>query len=235
MITIPVPGRSRVFNPVAPITLGVTVLLCIGGLSFALLEGWPLWATGTAALVPWIPLFARDLARLYRAYQWLALFYALVVTQTGHFLEHVIQMIQIHVLGLTGLDARGIFGTLDVEWVHFVWNTWVLAAIVVLLLHYRANRWLWVAGLLSSWHEIEHAYIFWTYLTTGVSGTPGLLANGGAILGGLPLSRPDLHFFYNLVETVPLILAFLRQAQAASRPALRPIRIVTPGSTRATT
>jgi hypothetical protein len=42
-------------------------------------------------------------------------------------------MVQLHVLGLTGPDARGIFGTLDIEWVHFLWNTWVLVAVAVLV------------------------------------------------------------------------------------------------------
>ena len=155
-------------------------------------------------------------AHVYYRYQWLALFYALVVTQTGHFLEHVAQMIQIHVLGLTGADARGIFGTLDIEWVHFLWNTWVLLAVMMLLWRFRANRWLWLTLVLSAWHEIEHSYIFWTYLTTGLSGTPGLLAQGGAVYGGLPVSRPDLHFFYNLIETIPLMVAFFSQVQRIS-------------------
>ena len=31
----------------------------------------------------------------------------------------------------------------------------------------------------------------------------------GLIGGGLPLTRPDLHFLYNLVETAPLVVAFL--------------------------
>jgi hypothetical protein len=224
MITVPV--RPHPFRQLQPIALGITVLLSLGGLSFALLEGWPLWATGFTVLLPWMPIFARDVARMYRTYQWLALFYVLVVTQTGHFLEHVTQMIQIHVLGLQGPAARGVFGTLDIEWVHFVWNTWVLIAVVVLLAHYRSNRWLWLAAFLSTWHEVEHVYIFSTYLATGVSGTAGLLAQGGAILGGLPMSRPDLHFVYNLIETVPLIVAFLRQAQAAGQQAWRPRRIV---------
>jgi hypothetical protein len=158
-------------------------------------------------------MFSMDVARVMRAYQWLALFYVLVVTQTGHFLEHAAQMIQIHILALTGPDARGIFGTLDIEWVHFVWNTWVLVAVAVLLLRYRGNKWLWVAAIFSTWHAIEHAYIFSVYLSTGLSGTPGLLAQGGAIGGGLPFTRPDLHFFYNLIETVPLITAFFLQAR----------------------
>lgn len=48
-----------------------------------------------------------------------------------------------------------------------------------------------------------------TYLATGVPGTPGLLSKGGLIGGGLPLTRPDLHFLYNLIETVPLTIAFV--------------------------
>lgn len=35
-----------------------------------------------------------------------------------------------------------------------------------------------------------------------------MLATGGRIGGGLPLSRPDLHFLYNVVETEPLFIAF---------------------------
>jgi hypothetical protein len=50
---------------------------------------------------------------------------------------------------------------------------------------------------------------------------PGLLAQGGAIAGGLPISRPDLHFLYNLVETVPLILGFLWQVQRVVPGSLR--------------
>ena len=206
---------------VALATLGLTALASFGGLSFALLQGWPLWLVGLATLFPWLPLFTLGVARASQRYPWLALFYVLVVTQTGHLLEHVAQMIQLHVLGLTGAHARGIFGTLDVEWVHFVWNTWVLLAVLVLLSRFGANRWLWLTALLSGWHELEHAYIFSIYLTTGVSGTPGLLSQGGALGGGLPISRPDLHFLYNLLETIPLVLGFLRQVQ---RTAPRPLR-----------
>jgi len=36
---------------------------------------------------------------------------------------------------------------------------------------------------------------------------------GGAIGGGLPLSRPDLHFYYNLLEELVLIIAYLYQIQ----------------------
>ena len=201
----------------APRALALSAVVSFGTLSFALLQGSPLWLVGIAALVPWTPLFAFEVTQTYQRFQWLALFYVLAVTQTGHFFEHVAQMVQIHVLGLSGANARGIFGTLDIEWAHFLWNTWVLLAIVVLLSRFGANRWLWLTAVLSLWHEVEHAYIFSVYLSTGMSGTPGLLSQGGAIAGGLPLSRPDLHFFYNLIETLPLLAAFFVQVQSTGR------------------
>ena len=119
---------------------------------------------------------------MYLQYGWLALFYLLVVGQRGHFVEHVAQLIQIHAFGFQGAAARGIFGTLDIEWVHFVWNTWVLLillVLLVLLIRFRANRWLWLTRLQSGWHEVEHVAIFQVYLTTGLSGTPGLFVAGG--------------------------------------------------------
>jgi hypothetical protein len=141
------------------------------------------------------------------------LFYVLLVTQAGHFLEHVAQMIQIHLLGLQGARAQGVFGMLNIEWVHFVWNTWVLIAAVVLLVRYRGNAWLWFTTLFAAWHALEHAYIVWIYLSTGVAGTAGLLSLAGAIQGGLPITRPDLHFLYNLIETAPLAVAFFWQVK----------------------
>ena len=159
----------------------------------------------------------RDLAWIYKRYGWLALFYALVVTQGGHCLEHMVQMVQIHVLGLTGPDARGAFGVLDIEVVHLVWNTWVMLAVGLLLWRFPGNGALRLTGLLAGWHTIEHAYIFSVYLSTGLSGTPGLLAQGGALFGGFPISRPDLHCLYNIVESVPLFVAFFARVRRSAR------------------
>ena len=143
--------------------------------------------------------------------EWLVLFVVLVGSQAAHCLEHVAQMVQIHLLGLSGANARGVVGNLDIEWVHFVWNTWVIVAVVLLLIHFRTNPWLWATAVLAGWHEVEHAYILSVYVTTGVAGTPGLLSAGGLLGGGLPIGRPDLHFLYNLLETMPLVMAFTWQ------------------------
>jgi hypothetical protein len=125
----------------------------------------------------------------------LTLLSILAVSQTLHLVEHVAQMVQIHILGLSGASAQGLVGQLNIEWVHFIWNSWVLLALLVLLPHFRKNPWLIATALLAGWHLAEHVVIMATYLSTGVSGSPGLLSAGGLINGGLPLARPDLHFF----------------------------------------
>jgi hypothetical protein len=146
---------------------------------------------------------------------WIALLGFLALSQTAHLLEHVAQMVQIHVLHLVGANAQGIVGQLNIEWVHFVWNALVLVTLVVLVAHFRTNPWLIAVTPLAAWHFVEHSVMIATYLQTGVSGTPGLLSSGGLVFGGLPIARPDLHFLYNLVETVPLLLAWVVEIRRA--------------------
>ncbi len=203
--------RVLAIRSVPPHILVLTALASYVGLLVGILQGWPQWAIALATLLPWLPIFTSEMVWTYRHYQWLALFYVLVITQGGHVLEHLAQMVQIHLLGLTGLAARGVFGALDIEWVHFLWNTWVLIAVLLLLARFRGNPWLWVTLVFAGWHELEHLVIMAAYLSTHAPGGPGLLSKGGLIGGGLPLTRPDLHFLYNLVETTPLVIAFVYQ------------------------
>jgi len=140
---------------------------------------------------------------------WTLLLGFLAVSQTAHLFEHIAQMVQIHVLHLSGASAQGIVGPLNIEWVHFSWNALILITLLVLLPRFRTNPWLIAVTPLAVWHFVEHSVMIATYLQTGVSGTPGLLSSGGLLFGGLPISRPDLHFLYNLVETVPLLIAWI--------------------------
>ena len=146
---------------------------------------------------------------------WLALLGFLAISQTAHLFEHVAQMVQIHVLHLAGANAQGIVGQLNIEWVHFIWNAIVLVTLLVLLPHFRTNPWLIAVTPLAAWHFVEHSVMIATYIKTGVPGTPGLLSSGGLLFGGLPIARPDLHFLYNLVETVPLLAAWLVELRRA--------------------
>ncbi len=145
----------------------------------------------------------------------LALLGFLAISQTAHLFEHVAQMVQIHVLHLVGANAQGIVGQLNIEWVHFIWNAIVLVTLLVLLPHFRTNPWLIAVTPLAAWHFVEHSVMIATYLQTGVPGTPGLLSSGGLLFGGLPIARPDLHFLYNLVETIPLLAAWLVELRRA--------------------
>ena len=145
----------------------------------------------------------------------MALLGFLAISQATHLLEHVAQMVQIHLLHLSGANAQGIVGQLNIEWVHFVWNALILVTLVVLVAHFRTNPWLIAVTPLAAWHFVEHSVMIATYLQTGVSGSPGLLSSGGIVFGGLPIARPDLHFLYNLVETVPLLLAWVVEIRRA--------------------
>jgi hypothetical protein len=176
---------------------------------FAVLQGWPLWAIGLVTLLPWVPLLGLETAWTWRHYGMLALFFVLVVSQIGHFTEHIVQIGQLHVLDKPLAESRGIFGQLDIEWVHFGFNTWIIIATVALLWYFRRNPWLWALLAIAVWHEVEHVAIMSVFLDTGKAGDPGLLARGGDIGGGLDIARPDLHFFYNVVETVPLLAGFV--------------------------
>ena len=146
---------------------------------------------------------------------WIALLGFLALSQAAHLLEHVAQMVQIHMLHLSGANAQGIVGQLNIEWVHFTWNALVLVTLLVLLPRFPTNPWLIAVTPLAAWHFVEHSVMIATYVQTGVSGTPGLLSSGGLLFGGLPIARPDLHFLYNLVETVPLLIAWIVELRAA--------------------
>jgi hypothetical protein len=211
--------RVLTIRSVPPEVVLLAALTSYAGQALAGLQGWPLWAVVLATLLPWLALLAKEIPCTFRQSRWLALFYVLVLFEVGHVVEHVAQMIQLHVLHLDAAHARGIFGALDIEWVHFLWNTWILGVVVVLLFRFRNNPWLWAASLVAGWHELEHALILSMYLTTGVAGTPGLLAAGGGIGGGLPISRPDLHFLYNLIETGPLVAGFVFELGRSYEPA----------------
>lgn len=188
-----------------------SVLASVAVAAVGIVQGWPAWAVVAAALVSLAPTFLSEVSWTQRHYGWLALFYVLVVTQAGHVVEHVVQVTQIHVLSLPPKHAHGVFGALDIEWVHFAWNSLVLAAVLLLFARFRGNPWLWVTLAFAGWHEVEHAYMIARYIATGVPGDPGLAAMGGVLAGGLPLSRPDLHFLYNVIESTPLVAGFVYQ------------------------
>jgi hypothetical protein len=193
--------------------LAATAVACMTVALLAALQRWPLWAMALATLAPLVPLLCCEAVATYRRYHWLGVFYVLTVAQVGHLVEHVVQMTQLRVLRLPPDQAHGIVGIFDTEWVHFVWNNSVALLVVLLLVRFRHNLLLWLTAVIATWHGLEHVAIIWPYLATGLRGAPGLLATGGLIAGGLPLSVLELHYYYNLLETAPLVLAFLAECK----------------------
>ena len=189
--------------------LAITLVVSVVMVMLAVALNAPIWLVGVSGLAPWLlPITDMVVATWRTAGGWIALYFVLALTQTGHVMEHVVQVTQLRILGLSGEHAHGVFGALDIEWVHFVWNAWVLVAIMALLLGRQRNLWLWIAAPLAAWHLLEHTLLIVLYLVTGTEGNPGLLAMGGLLANGLPLARPDLHLVYNLVETAPLLIGF---------------------------
>lgn len=221
LLAVDAAPRALILSLICSTVLGLATL-ALGGRP-ALVEA--------ALLLPWALIVARKLRADGQEYGWLAVFELLVILQIGHFAEHVSQMVELHGLAWPPILAKGIIGELDIEPVHFWWNTIILFAATLLLMRYRQNRWLWGSWLFSIWHEVEHVYIyFFWYLARGVSGHPGILGAGGLVDEAnisIPvltsLGRADLHFWYNFFEIGLFVAAFVVQVAALRpRPATAP-------------
>lgn len=183
----------------------------------AALSGHGLWFVGLSALLPWTPLLVYEIVWKRERYGLFATFLAVAFIQTLHMGEHSVQVLQM--LGTHGdlAHSHGVFGQLDFETVHFVADTLLWLALGAFLVLFRgANRWLWVAFAAASLHQIEHFYLFWMYLvdrgTYVAGGFAGIMGSGGVI--GSPLGRPYLHFSYNMIVIVPMLVALWDQARS---------------------
>lgn len=207
--------RARVlsFNHIPQHALVLTTIISYLTQFTSILLGYPLWVVVLVTLVPWLPVLTQEMIYDYRHYAWLAVFEVLVLLQAGQFVQHLAQIIQIFALRVPPEQAGGIFGQVNREWVLFLWNTVLLVGIAFLALRWPGNRALWAAVAIAGWVEIELIVILIAYVSTGVVGTPGVLAKGG--LAGTPLLRPDLHFIYSLFQTGVLAWALAVQLRTA--------------------
>jgi CRP-like cAMP-binding protein len=133
-------------------------------------------------------------------------------------------------------SAHGVFGELDRELVHFLWDGIILIACFLLLLKFPKNPWTFWAFLAAFVHQIEHVYLFGASLDAA-SGYPGkgswlglaaqqvdagLLGRNGWLgtltgldgyLNGMLPNRINLHFLYNTLVFIPMLGAFLYQVR----------------------
>src|SRR5260370_23402419 len=92
----------------APLYAIVLASLTSFGLLVMHLMGWELWVVALLILLAWSPIFVRVTLAIYRQYRWFAFFFVLLIAQSEHFTEHIAQMTQTRLLGLTGRQVPAI-------------------------------------------------------------------------------------------------------------------------------
>jgi hypothetical protein len=212
----PVIPRSLSFERVPATAVAACTLVSAAGLAIAAIGGYPLWVAGLALLTPWLPLVALEASGKYERHGVFAAFALLVVLQVAHMGEHTMQVGQLLASGGNLATSHGVFGQLDFELVHFFTDTALWLTLGLLLMaFYSGNRWLWVAFAAASLHQVEHLYLFWLYNFHGAlydhGGFAGIMGEGGMV--GSPLDRPYLHFTYNFIVVVPMVIALWDQAR----------------------
>jgi hypothetical protein len=142
--------------------------------------------------------------------------------------EHIIQLIQVFVLGIPDDKALGLLGYVfqfqgTEEWLHLVFNVTYLLALLLLVAPLRSvvpdvvPRWAFASFLfgvgLEGWHNVEHAVIISNVLRNGGCPCPGI---GDVALG---ITDTVLHFFYNLIAysaTVPAFIYYISRTRSPS-------------------
>ena len=216
--------RSLGFQRVPRRALAIAAAISLTGVAVVAALGLPLWNAGLAFLLPWLPLVAIEARWKSARYGIFAGFAALVLLQVLHMGEHAMQVGQLAFSQGDLASSHGVFGQLDFELVHFVTDTTLWIVLGMLLVIYRGrNPWLWVAFIAASLHQVEHFYLFWLYQTHepfyAAGGFAGIMGESGII--GSPLDRPYLHFSYNLLVVVPMILALWDEARHVDRSTAR--------------
>lgn len=196
----------------------VTMTVTLMGVGYAVTTEAPLYIIALYAIVPSLPLFFFEASWKYEHYGFYAVMTVFVMLQLGHLAEHTVQVVQVWLNEGDASQAHGVFGALDRELVHFVWDSLVFLGLGVLFIKLGPhNKWLVIALVAASFHEIEHLFLYyldrWEPAFYNAGGTTGIMAEGGLI--GSPFERPYLHYIYNFVVVVPLCIAFWDETRRA--------------------
>ena len=105
---------------------------------------------------------------------------------------------------VSGPPACGVFGQLDLEIVHLVWELMGWSLTLLLLTQFPRNRWLWVSLILATVHTFEHLFISYTFffdtnaVYAGARQLWGTVADG-SIVTAVPLGKePVMLTFYDV-------------------------------------
>jgi hypothetical protein len=191
----------------------------------SILAGAHLWLAWLMVLTPWLTIVALEVRGKYARDSVFACFGLIVILQLLHMVEHSTQVGQLLFTHGALAKSHGAIGQLDFETVHFVADTtlWFSLGFMLIIFHGR-NVWLWIAFVAASFHQVEHFYLFWLHIderTVYISGgVAGIMGHHGLI--GSPLDRPYLHYTYNFIVFIPMLIAFWDEARRLDR--LKPVR-----------
>lgn len=244
--TGPTPPRLALLTALHPrqhtgLLLATGAVALVAGGAATALWGLELWQAVAGVLL----IMAAPAALTWRAtahrYGWPVAVGAAVVSVQGlHTIEHGVQWVQRHILHLSLRDANGLLSPANAEWVHFVWNWALLAAIVLLVVGGMRNVWAWALLIWATAHTLEHTYLLWRFLEANAElrqlgqgqimaqGLPGIIGRGGwldlnagsqlPVFCGLPFvtttDRLEGHFVWNAGEfglLIPAVNAFVRR------------------------
>jgi hypothetical protein len=130
----------------------------------------------------------------------------------GHWVEHVAQVYQVYIMGWLPKEAGGALGLwfpklAEAEVLHFTYNLFLLTGIILLRSGFRNRaRTFWNLALIAQgWHFFEHTLLQIQWLTGyylfGASEQIGI--------GQLWLPRVELHFLYNLIVFIPMVIGMV--------------------------
>jgi hypothetical protein len=236
MSSLPMSMQMRMIFDVRErrLLLGIGLLVGLALAAYAASRAMPMWIWAACIVAGVLPAYAHHVYNIYVKYGWWsALLTSLVAAQSFHGVEHLVQWVQYHVLRWPFFIASGIISAANAEWVHFVWNWTVLIIMGILVAGGMRNRYAWLMLAWTIAHTAEHTYLMYRYLQAldqlatlgawGVSaqGLPGFFGRDGWLatsdvtrntfvcrLPGLTTAvRLDVHFWWNVGETVLLLLA----------------------------
>lgn len=196
--------------------------------------GWKLWQatafTLAVMIVAMMPKWRDDL----RNYGIVAMMLSVLLMAQGfHMAEHLVQWAQYYVLNYTMQNSVGLLSPANSEWVHFVWNWSVLILVGTLVALGMRSNWGWALFIYAIAHTTDHTYLLIRFLQMSAKlkelcgkavpaqGLPGIIGQGGWLaqseltrgtwVSRIPFIttaiRLDVHFWWNMGETVLLLLA----------------------------
>jgi hypothetical protein len=208
------------FERVPSMWIRAALAFSVATIPFSVAFGASLWLAWLAILAPWWTIITLEARHKHARDAMFAIFGLLVILQLLHMVEHSTQLAQLVITGGALAKSHGVIGQLDFETVHFVADTTLWLSLGLLAINFKGrNTWLWVAFAAASLHQIEHLYLFWMYVgehTVYLSGgAAGIMGHYGLI--GSPLDRPYLHYTYNFIVIVPMLIAFWDEARRVDR------------------